>query len=538
MSGMFPDAAYLVLSSRLVPDLDGGYTVATLARARQMAARGADVQVLTVDPADAAAHAAHREEFVRRGMLPADVPMRNLFDEAASSGGGAADWLLVAAADAAARGVSTSNVAAPDAAQRAAEERVLTDAEGRPFVALPVISGDPDWHLTRAAVEVFGADGGRVGSLAGFGALYRAWLSRLVDSLSGPVVVVCESRQLGELLAGWAHPRVRIVHMIHTMHLEAPYTPDAPVNALWSRWFGLSERFDAVVWPTRSQRDAVVERFGDRARNLVAPNGVAPDGVAQDGRAQDGPAQDGLAQDGLAQGGLAQDGPAQDRVVEGGLAQDGLAQDGQVQAGAAGVTPERVSSAAHERGGGRSAVRQPGLVVSVSRLAAGKRLDHSIRAFLAADVPGAVFEIWGDGPERARLATLIEESGAGGRVFLRGSTTDAAGVLARASLFVTSTAFEGQGLSIVEALAVGTPVVSYDVRFGPGDILAGGGGLLVPDGDEVALAGALRMLLSDGEARSRLAREARASAAAWSDDAAMAALADVMAVALRSPARR
>lgn len=87
VSGFFPDAAYLVLSSRLVPDLDGGYTIATVARARQMAARGADVQLLTVDPADAAAHDAHREEFARRGMLPAEVPLRNLFDEAVAPGG-------------------------------------------------------------------------------------------------------------------------------------------------------------------------------------------------------------------------------------------------------------------------------------------------------------------------------------------------------------------------------------------------------------------------------------------------------------------
>lgn len=87
VSGMFPDAAYLVLSSRLVPGLDGGYTIATLARARQMAARDAAVQLLTVDPADAAAHAAHRAEFVARGMLPDGVPLRNLFDEAVAPGG-------------------------------------------------------------------------------------------------------------------------------------------------------------------------------------------------------------------------------------------------------------------------------------------------------------------------------------------------------------------------------------------------------------------------------------------------------------------
>lgn len=474
VSGFFPDAAYLVLSSRLVPDLDGGYTIATVARARQMAARGADVQLLTVDPADAAAHDAHREEFAGRGMLPAEVPLRNLFDEAVAPGGGAAPWLQDAVDAAGADADADADADAPADADPTVGRRVLSDPQGRPFLALPVIAGDPDWHLSRAAVDVFDERGAVVGSLPGFGALYRAWLSWLAAESARPVVVICESRQLGELLAGWSRPGVRIVHMIHTMHLEPPYTPDAPVNALWTRWFVLSDRFDAVVWPTRSQRDAVAARFGSGARNLVAPNGVEMPHRGSDETAADV------------------------------------------------VAPER----------------EPGLVISVSRLAAGKRLDHSIRAFVAADVPGAVFEIWGDGPERERLAALIAELGVGDRVHLRGRTADPAGVLARASVFVTSTAFEGQGLSIVEALAAGVPVVSYDVRFGPGDILAGGGGVLVADGDEAALAEALRMLLTDEQAHARLAEQAYGSARVWSDAAAMSALADVMRTALESPARR
>ena len=60
----FPDAEYLVLSSRLIPDRDGGYTLATLARARQMAAAGVHgglgPLLLTLDPGTAAEHARHR----------------------------------------------------------------------------------------------------------------------------------------------------------------------------------------------------------------------------------------------------------------------------------------------------------------------------------------------------------------------------------------------------------------------------------------------------------------------------------------------
>ena len=65
-----PDAEYLVLSSRLIPGLDGGYTIATLARARQLAgagvADGSGPQLLTFDPGTAADHTAHRGTFVEQ----------------------------------------------------------------------------------------------------------------------------------------------------------------------------------------------------------------------------------------------------------------------------------------------------------------------------------------------------------------------------------------------------------------------------------------------------------------------------------------
>ena len=67
----FPDAWYLILSSRLIPDLDGGYTISTLARARQMAEAGASPLLLTVDPGAVDAHAAHRATFVERGAAAA-----------------------------------------------------------------------------------------------------------------------------------------------------------------------------------------------------------------------------------------------------------------------------------------------------------------------------------------------------------------------------------------------------------------------------------------------------------------------------------
>ena len=460
----FPDAEYLILSSRLIPDRDGGYTLATLARARQMAAAGVHdglgPVLLTLDPGSQAEHAQHRAAFAGRDLVVDPSRMRNLFDEAADQRGGAAAWLR--------------DAAHPGEPDPALVYRPIPDAGPRPVVGLPVLQADPDWHITSAPIAVYDRRGGVAGVIDGFGELYRAWLEHVVAGLRAgdpdrPVVVVCESRQLGELLAGWDDPALRLVHAIHTIHLEPPFTPDAPVNPLWSRWFTLAERFDAVLWPTAAQRDDVEDRFGASPVHVVVPNAVPP---------------------------------------------------------AASVTP--------------LADRVRGRIVMLNRLASGKRIAHAIRALarVVESVPDATLDVFGDGPERDRLQQLIDELGLGTHVVLRGLTDHPGPELDRASVFLSTSAFEGQGLSIAEALVHGCPVVAYDVKYGPGDLLAQGGGMLVPDADLDALAAALTSVLSDIELRARLTAEAVAAARAVHPDHAMAALALAVKDVLAQPSRR
>ncbi|QKJ21241.1 glycosyltransferase [Microbacterium hominis] len=460
----FPDAEYVILSSRLIPDLDGGYTLATLARARQMAAAGVGggrgPLLLTVDPGTPHDHARHRAAFDGRALITAPAMMRNLFDEAGGAAGGAAEWLRAA-----------SHPGEPDPAL---EYRQIVDAAGRPTVSLPVIAGDPDWHISDAPVVVHDAGGGVAGVIDGFGALYRAWLSHVVEGLRAgdparAVVVVCESRQLGELLAGWDDPNLRLLHAIHTIHLEPPYTPDADLNTLWARWFTLAERFDAVLWPTSAQRADVAARFGDSDVHVVVPHGV--------------------------------------------------------------------EAAAAVPGG---AERVAGRVVMLNRLAPGKRVDHAIRAFAAvvARVPDAALDVYGEGAERERLQALIQELGLCAHVALRGSTDAPGRALREASAYLSTSAYEGQGLAIVEALADACPVVAYAAPYGPRELLAHGGGLLVPDGDVEALADALVRVLTEPELHARLAREAVEAARAVDPAHAMAALAAASRDVLARPSRR
>ncbi|GAA1944608.1 glycosyltransferase [Microbacterium deminutum] len=459
----FPDAEYLIVSSRLIPDMDGGYTLATLARARQMAHAGVHggrgPLLLTVDPGTPQEHAHHRAVFAGRDLVLDPSRMRNLFDEAGDPRGGAAAWLRAAAH--------------PGEPDPALDYRPVAGAAG-PVVALPVIAGDPDWHITTAPISVYGSSAGGLGVLDGFGDLYRAWLAHVVSGLraSGsdrPIVVICESRQLGELLVGWDDPDVRLVHAIHTVHLEPPYEPDGPLNSLWTRWFTVAERFDAVLWPTALQRSEVERRFGASPVHVVVPHAV----------------------------------PA-----------------------AASVAP--------------LSARDPSRVVMLNRLAPGKRIDHAIRAFASVvrEVPDATLDIYGEGAERDRLQALIDERGLGARVVLRGRTDDPDRVLDEASVFVSTSAFEGQGLSMVEALAHGCPVIAYDVPYGPREILARGGGWLLPDGDQAVLATMIARLLTDIEVRARLAEEAVQVAREVSPERVMDALAAAVTDVLARPSRR
>jgi hypothetical protein len=136
----------------------------------------------------------------------------------------------------------------------------------------------------------------------------------------------------------------------------------------------------------------------------------------------------------------------------------------------------------------------PNLVALLARrLAPQKGFATLIRAF--AEVRRrrpARLVILGDGPLRPELEALAGELGVGGDVALPGFVANPYAYMARASVFALSSAWEGFGNVLVEALACGTPVVAADCPSGPGEILDGGRfGRLVPVGDPEALARAI-----------------------------------------------
>ncbi|WP_139209962.1 glycosyltransferase [Microlunatus flavus] len=155
--------------------------------------------------------------------------------------------------------------------------------------------------------------------------------------------------------------------------------------------------------------------------------------------------------------------------------------------------------------------RDPDLVVMLARLDAQKRIPHAVAAFahVVKARPSARLEIYGQGPEEGALQQLIDESGLRGSVRLMGYTKNPAEVYERAACSLLTSRFEGFGLVLLESLSHGCPVVSYDVKYGPADIVADGvNGFLVGSAMQQQMARRVVELLDDEPLRRRLSENA------------------------------
>jgi glycosyltransferase involved in cell wall biosynthesis len=154
------------------------------------------------------------------------------------------------------------------------------------------------------------------------------------------------------------------------------------------------------------------------------------------------------------------------------------------------------------------------VLLAAGRMAEQKGFDILIDSFgrIASDFPAWDLVILGDGHDRDALVAQIAAAGLSERVLLPGQVGNMPDWYERADLYVLSSRFEGFSMTIVEAMASGCAVVSFDCDAGPGDIITHGhDGLLVRQvGDPQELANALSILMGDDETRALMAARARA----------------------------
>jgi glycosyltransferase involved in cell wall biosynthesis len=129
----------------------------------------------------------------------------------------------------------------------------------------------------------------------------------------------------------------------------------------------------------------------------------------------------------------------------------------------------------------------------VARLAREKDFPTLLRAVHRAlpHVPELELRIVGDGPVRPDLERLAGELGLGSHVRFLGERADVPGLLADAGFFVTSTLTEGISLTLLEAAAVGLPILATNVGGNPEIVVDNVTGRLVPAADPEVLAEAL-----------------------------------------------
>lgn len=154
-------------------------------------------------------------------------------------------------------------------------------------------------------------------------------------------------------------------------------------------------------------------------------------------------------------------------------------------------------------------------VVTIGRYAYQKGYDLLLQAWAEVEkqYPDWSLDIYGMGDQTSYRQLMSDLGIDVRRCRLNGPVEDVVKTYTDSSVFVLSSRFEGFGLVLVEAMACGLPVVSFDCPAGPDEIITDGvDGLLVPSGDVHALAGKLMTLMADEALRERLGQQARQSA--------------------------
>ena len=192
------------------------------------------------------------------------------------------------------------------------------------------------------------------------------------------------------------------------------------------------------------------------------------------------------------------------------LIEDGVAPS-RIEVVPNGIDAERVRRAGANRD--TSIARGRPVLGTVGSLHARKGHADLLRAAaeLRKDGQDVDVVLIGDGPEAKRLHDLATSLGISERVRFPGHLPDPYPVMAAFDVYVQPSIEEGFGIAVLEAMALGLPIVATVAGGLPEVIEHGVSGVLVPTGEPAALTGAIRRVLTDTPWRHDLGRNARAS---------------------------
>ena len=207
----------------------------------------------------------------------------------------------------------------------------------------------------------------------------------------------------------------------------------------------------------------------------------------------------------------------------------GIGRAGQYAVVPSGVPTQALRDAAPSRAAARLKLGLPEdayVVAGVGRFVPIKGFDLLVAALaeLLARVPDTHLLLIGDGVERGALEAQAAALGVAGRLHITGSVSDVTPLLPAADVLAAPSRNEGMGRVLVEAMALGLPVVGTRVG-GIADVIVDGEcGLVVAPEDPLALAGALIELGHDTALRAKLGDGAQPRAEAFSTGVAAAAM--------------
>lgn len=166
-------------------------------------------------------------------------------------------------------------------------------------------------------------------------------------------------------------------------------------------------------------------------------------------------------------------------------------------------------------------------IIAVGRLDYQKGFDRLIEAWALIQKHKKYkdwnLDIFGQGEWHDMLQQMIERHGLQDNTHINRPTRDIGTEYAKSSLLVMSSNYEGFPMVIIEAMACGLPVVSFDFKCGPKDIIKDGiNGLLVPNGNIDALAQAMMKIMDNDTYRKELSLNARQVVSTYSEDTVMA----------------